>query len=352
MPEVAPIAIAPAGFGAVKLAALQRAVPLSAHLELTYACNWRCVFCYNPRHFDRRGLTLEEWLAVIDDLRGLGTLTVTLTGGEPLRHPRFFEIAAGVRAQALALKVYTNGALIDAEAAARLAELRPLAVELSLHGATAVVHDAATATPGSFDALWRGVDALRAHGARLLLKTPLTRLNEHELDALIARVAAEGLPHTIDPTLTPNDDGSRAPLGYTASPAGVARLMTALRAAGRLPQVERQPGGVNCGLGRLTLAVDPEGDVFPCLQWRRRPLGNVRRVPLREIWRTSDERAAAADVARSANDALLARGGPESRFPFCPALALDATGDPLQPDAAFVARARAAHAARENLERP
>ncbi len=347
MPEATgPAARPPTGFGAVKRHALQRAVPLSAHLELTYACNWRCVFCYNPRHFDRRGLTLDEWLAVLDDLRALGTLTVTLTGGEPLRHPRFFEIAQGVRARSLALKVYTNGALVDAAAAERLQALRPLAVELSLHGATAAVHDAATATPGSFDALWSGVGELRARGVRLLLKTPLTRLNEHELTAMLARVAAEGLPHTVDPNLTPNNDGSRAPLEYAASPAAVDRLMAALREVGRLPHAPREPGGVNCGLGRLTLAVDPEGDVFPCLQWRRRPLGNVRVTPLRELWYASDEREAAAQVARAANDALIARGGAAAAFPFCPALALQATGDPLVPDDAFLSLAEAAARAR------
>ncbi len=338
---------APAGFGEVKRRALQRARPLSAHLELTYACNWRCVFCYNPRHFDRRGLTRAEWGRVLDDLRALGTLTVTLTGGEPLRHPAFFEIAADVRARALALKVYTNGALVDDAVAARLAALRPLAVELSLHGATAPVHDAATATPGSFDALWRGIDALRSHGVRLLIKTPLTRLNEHELEALLARVAAAGLPHSVDPNLTPNDDGSLAPLSYAASKGAVARLMAALHRAGRVPHVAREAGGVNCGLGSLTLAVDPEGDVFPCLQWRRRALGNVRQTSLREIWETSDERAAAAQVARAANDALLARGGAAASFPYCPALALQATGDALRPDAGFLERAEAAARARE-----
>jgi len=40
-----------------KLRALQLAQPLTVQLELTYACNWRCVFCYNPRHFDRARLS-------------------------------------------------------------------------------------------------------------------------------------------------------------------------------------------------------------------------------------------------------------------------------------------------------
>ncbi len=185
---------AASGFGAFKQRALALSVPLSAHLELTYACNWRCVFCYNPRHSDRRRLTVDEWRVVLDDLRALGTLTVTLTGGEPLTHPEFFEIAAAVRERALALKVYTNGSLVSDEIAGRLAVLRPLAVELSLHGATAEVHDGTTARPGSFAALLRGIERLRARGLRLLIKTPLTRLNEHQLVQLIALVSGWDCP--------------------------------------------------------------------------------------------------------------------------------------------------------------
>ena len=53
----------------LKQVALERAQPLAASLELTYRCNWRCVFCYNPRHHDRRGLSGAEWLGVLDGLR-------------------------------------------------------------------------------------------------------------------------------------------------------------------------------------------------------------------------------------------------------------------------------------------
>ena len=81
----------------LKQMAVERAQPLSASLELTYRCNWRCVFCYNPRHHDRRGLSGAEWVGVLDELRALGTLYVALTGGEPLTHPEFSAIARGVR---------------------------------------------------------------------------------------------------------------------------------------------------------------------------------------------------------------------------------------------------------------
>jgi len=314
----------------LKQAALERAQPLSANLELTYRCNWRCVFCYNPRHHDRRGLSTAQWLGVLDDLRVLGTLYVALTGGEPLTHPDFFAIARGVRERAFALRILTNGALVTDGAAEEIASLRPMAVEMSIHGACAQTHDRATATPGSFDALLRGVDRLRAHDVSVVLKTPLTRMCEDEVEAIHALAEERGVPWRVDPVLTPRDDGDPGPLQYRASPAAIERMYASLVAVGRLPEEKRLPGGLNCGLGRTTIAVDPEGNVFPCLQWRKAPLGNVAQTPLRDLWPHSPARAEAASVAAAANEHLIAKGGAVASFPFCPALALQRTGDPLR----------------------
>ncbi|HSD66634.1 MAG TPA: radical SAM protein [Vicinamibacteria bacterium] len=332
----------------LKQAALERAQPLSASLELTYRCNWRCVFCYNPRHRDRRGLAGAEWLAVLDGLRTLGTLYVALTGGEPLAHPEFLAIARGVRERAFVLRILTNGALVTEALADEIAALRPLSVELSVHGATAATHDRATATSGSFDAMLRGVDRLLARRVGVVLKTPLTRLNEAEMGGL-RRIADErGVPWRIDPVLTPRDDGDAGPLAYRASAESIGRVFRELAALGQLPREERAKGGTNCGLGRTTVAIDPEGGVFPCLQWRRAPLGNVRETPIAEMWAGSAERLAAASVARAANDRLVEEGGALASFPFCPALALQRTGDPLRPDESH--RDQAALAERVRLD--
>ncbi len=321
------------GWLRLKSRALRLAQPLSAHLELTYRCNWRCVFCYNPRHHDLRGLSGPEWIAVLEDLRALGTLSVALTGGEALTHPDFLEIARAARERHLALRIFTNGALVTEAMADALAALDPMGVELSLHGASAETHDRATGRPGSFAALLLGLTRLQRRGLPLLLKTPLTCMNEHELDAIIRLVDRLDVPHKVDATLTPRDDGDAGPLQYRASPEGVERMYRRLAERGRLPSVERPAGAVNCGLGRITVAVDPEGNVYPCLQWKRTSLGNVRQTPLRELWGLSPAREEAAGVALAANVALMGMGEALARFPFCPALAFQRTGDPLRPDA-------------------
>lgn len=333
-----------------KLRALRLAQPLTVQLELTYACNWRCVFCYNPRHFDRTRLSADEWIAVLDELRALGTLTVALTGGEPLAHPEFFRIAEAARERAFALRIFTNASLIDDEAARRIAALPPLAVEVSIHGATAAVHDAATGKPGSFVAAFAGIDRLLAHNVPILMKTPVTNLNEHEIDDIVALAEDRHLPLQIDPVLTPRDDGSTIPLSYSASPAAVRRVLALGLGSGTIPSMQRSEGGANCGIGRLTMVVDAEGNVFPCMQWRVRPVANVRTARLRDVWHDSEVRAAAAEASVRVNDALLATGGALAEYPFCPALAMRETGDPAVPDEAF--RLRAAIAAELRAELP
>ena len=335
---------------ALKMRALERAQPLSAYLELTYACNWRCVFCYNPRHHDVRRLAVEEWTRVLDDLRALGTLNVTLTGGEPLTHPGFLEIARAARERAFTLRLLTNGTLVTERLADEIAALRPLGVEMSIHGAHAETHERTTAAPGSFEALLAAVGRLKRRRVPLVLKTVLTRLNETELDEMIALVSGLGVSYRLDSTLTPRDDGDRGPLAFRASEAAIERLYRRLAAIGQLPEAERWAGGTNCGLGRVTVAIDPEGNVYPCMQWRHSALGNVRTTPLAELWRGSPVREEAAQVARTANDRLMGSSPALARFPFCPALAQQRSGDPLAVDgqhrseADIAARVRAAGA--------
>jgi len=321
----------PAGWVRLKQRALAVAQPLAAYLELTYRCNWRCVFCYNPRHADLRGLSLAQWTEVLDDLRALGTLSLTLTGGEPLTHPHFVAIARAASHRRFAVRVFTNGTLVSEEMADAIAAIRPLAVEMSLHGARAETHEQATGAPGSFEAMFRGLDRLARRGVPLLLKSLVTNLNEHELDGMIALAAKRGIAHQLDATVTPRDDGDLSPVRYRPSPDGVRRMYQRAREQGRLPQAERAPGAANCGLGRVTIAVGPEGEVYPCLQWRHTSLGNVRVTRLRELWLGSEARAEAAGVAVAANERMLARGGAQASFPFCPALAAQNTGDPLDP---------------------
>jgi MoaA/NifB/PqqE/SkfB family radical SAM enzyme len=322
-------AVGATGWLRAKQRALGRAQPLFVHIELTYRCNWRCAFCYNPRRNGLGDLSAQEWEPILDDLRSLGTLLVTLTGGEPLLHPDFFRVARAIRSRSLGLRVFTNGTLITSTIADALAALDPVTVEVSIHGAQAATHECVTGVPGSFEAMLDGFRALKGRGVRLVLKTPLTRLNEQEIETMAEIARSFDVPYSVDPRLVPRESGPDPLPGLKASPAGTMHLFRMLAEKGRRPLMLRSPGGVNCGAGRVTLAIDPTGDVFPCLQWKRAPLGNATRQPLRDLWSTSPARAQVAAFTTAVNDRLIEVGGDAARYPFCPAVALERDGDAL-----------------------
>lgn len=190
-----------------------------------------------------------------------------------------------------------------------------------------------------------------------------------------------GLPLHIDPVVTVRDDGDNAPLAISASAAGLERLLRLqrerARAAaaaltvgrdadqwmdqgirGRASAAIGDSGGTgnsgsrnggsrnggsedvalesgapapavtkHCGAGTGGLAIDPYGDVFPCVQWRV-PVGNVRESTLHELWTGSP----ALDTVRRQNEEAHAevqgRGEWGKALGFCPGAAALETGSP------------------------
>jgi MoaA/NifB/PqqE/SkfB family radical SAM enzyme len=211
-------------------------------------------------------------------------------------------------------------------------EADPFLVEVSLHGARAATHDRQTRVPGSFERLVANVGAMREAGLRVKLQAALTRWNEGEVEEMLDLAASLGAPLRFDPVVTPRDDGDLAPLELAASAEGRARLLEALRsraeAAGPAPEAGLQgddvagpvPSTKHCGAGASTVAIDPWGGVFPCVQWRV-PVGNLHEAGIREIW----ERSPALGGVRRENEAVRARlaeaDGDARLLAYCPGIA-------------------------------
>ena len=324
----------------------------SALVELTYRCNLDCHFCYNDLTKTGKALGFSDYDRLFEDLAGLGCLHLALSGGEPLAHPDFFAIGARARELGFALRIKSNGHALGRAVARRLKrEVDPWVVELSLHGARPETHDRQTRVPGSFERLMNHVTAMRDEGLRLKLNTTLTRWNEAEVEGLFAIAERFDLPLTIDPEVTPRDDGDPSPLDISPSAEGLRRLVKAQRRQAGSRGVELMREGdtvtarasgeaskMHCGAGSGGIAVDPYGDVFPCVQWRR-PIGNLHERRLTEIWTGNDELEAIRRLTVAAKAKLDA--AQEKVTGFCPGVAEMLTGNPLEIPEATARRSRA-----------
>ena len=138
---------------------------LSLELELSRACNLRCLYCYasSGKPLENE-LSYGEILSVIDQAAALGARKIiVIGGGEPLLHPRLFAILAYIRGLNLEADLFTNATLIDAEKAHRLYDLG-VAVSMKLNSLDRQTQDFLAGREGTFDAIMQGLSHLRTAG--------------------------------------------------------------------------------------------------------------------------------------------------------------------------------------------
>jgi MoaA/NifB/PqqE/SkfB family radical SAM enzyme len=122
--------------------------------------------------------------SVLDQALGLyGAITVSLTGGEPLLHPRFPKIAALLAERRMPYRFVTNGWHLQ-RVLHVLEQCPPESVMLSLSGATEQIHDAERGR-GSFCRVLMSVALLTSRHIPAALSMVIDRRNRHQLaDAL------------------------------------------------------------------------------------------------------------------------------------------------------------------------
>ena len=161
------------------------ALPL-AIVYVTDRCNSRCITCDYWR-YGQTNLPLPEARRLAPQLRALGTQVVLLSGGEPLVHPHWSDVAGVFRDAGLRLWLLTAG-LSLARHAAKVAELCER-VTVSLDGATPETYRAIRGVDG-FESVCSGVRDAVARGLPVTLRCTVQRGNYRELPRLV-RLARE-----------------------------------------------------------------------------------------------------------------------------------------------------------------
>ncbi|MDV7270890.1 heme d1 biosynthesis radical SAM protein NirJ [Thioclava sp. A2] len=163
--------------------------------NLTRRCNLRCRHCYTTSadvHFPGE-LTHEQAMGVLDDLKGFGIPALILSGGEPLSRFDFFELAERAKElQFRHLSLSTNGTLINAENAQRIADLGFDYVGISLDG-IGQMNDWFRGLDGAYDAALTGVRELLKRDVKVGLRFTITDDNAHQLGDMMDLCDREGV---------------------------------------------------------------------------------------------------------------------------------------------------------------
>ena len=318
--------------------------PFGVHLQVADRCNHACGHCYQVQG-EKGELDLDALRGIIDGIAEAGVLTLNVSGGEATLRPDLPAVLRHARSRGMAVRLYTNAFLVDRAYAAELASIGLLEVHVSVYSAAPTEHDAVTKVPGSFVRTVDGVRAMRAHGMRVVLKTPATRLSVGG-SAGVADLAAElGCTHHPSNDLTAREDGSTEPWDLRVSPEELLRpgRLTPWAPADDAGERRREKLAVSpCGVGRSGLVVLPDGRLQPCTDTPR-TAADLTQTPLAEALRSPELRLFEGldwSKVHGCRDCDLL-----SACHRCHATALHERGDYLGPYAAACARAAARYAA-------
>lgn len=86
-------------------------------LSISGICNYRCIFCHNEgrSYFERKFMSIDDVMLLCYGAYETGIQSFTFTGGEPLTHPKAFDIIKNVRQTFpdVTLKLTTNALLLN-----------------------------------------------------------------------------------------------------------------------------------------------------------------------------------------------------------------------------------------------
>ena len=163
--------------------------PLQVSWKLTSSCNLRCSHCFYYTEKDRffnssADLTKDEAMQIITNLiDDVNIMAVSLTGGEILLCPYFWELLKFIKSKNVCVNLITNGTLIDKKIAAKLSSILNFkydSIQISLDGASASVHDSIRGQ-GSFEKTCTALKILADFNIPVRIATAVIKKNVFQL---------------------------------------------------------------------------------------------------------------------------------------------------------------------------
>ncbi|MBR4286881.1 MAG: radical SAM protein [Clostridia bacterium] len=194
-------------FGAIELShwAKQNSVPLEVTLELTPFCNFDCVMCYvklTKEQAQKQGeiLNAQKWLDIARQLKEMGTLYLSLTGGEIFVYPEFWELYSELNKMGFLITLLTNGSLIDENVIEKFREYgMPYSVKMTLYGTSDETYYRTCGVREGFTATAKAIDLLLNEKVPCRLTATIVKENACDLQEMYNFAENKKIPlqHTV-----------------------------------------------------------------------------------------------------------------------------------------------------------
>ena len=237
------------------------------HIHLTSKCNFKCNYCYVPNAVKMKEdiLAPSAIQSFLKQIVPKFSPNITLTGGEPMLHPNFFEIVDMIHSDfQLGMILLTNGSLITQENISKIVSHISL-IQISLDSNNQKINDKLR-RKGAYETVKNAVELLQKSKANYKIACTVSKLNIESLKGLVETFGNRVL---FQPLYRLNDVNNFMEEYYIEG----FEYYSALKAIPNIEVLRDMTGTIarrknipclRCSAGNGSLSIDARGDVYPC----------------------------------------------------------------------------------------
>lgn len=273
---------------------------MSFQFETTSRCNERCRHCYLPHERDMRDMPASLVFSLLDQLREMGTIGVTFSGGECLLHPNMKDFLLKARENDFSISVLSNLTMLDDPLLDVLREVNLNLLQVSVYSMDPEEHDWITQLPGSHRKTMEAIERLVEADVPVQISCPTMRKNFRSYKGVLEWAYQRRIKAYTDHIMMGRVDGTTDNLDNRMDQEETELLIREMletdieyRAIISASDEFSLPEGFEtkpvCGAGVDTMCVAANGQFFPCSGFQGYPLGNAYTQTVREVWESSPE---------------------------------------------------------------
>lgn len=158
------------------------------YLELTRACNLKCIHCLNNSGIKQKDeLTKEDLLKLIKNFSSHGVQEIRFTGGEPLLFNGIYDLIRFATEEGICTSLGTNGTLVTKEVAKKLKESGLKKVVVSIDG-NKKTHDKIRGRK-NYQKAMHGLKYLQKNGINVRVNSVIMKSNMEDVIKLAKKMS-------------------------------------------------------------------------------------------------------------------------------------------------------------------
>jgi radical SAM protein with 4Fe4S-binding SPASM domain len=260
-------------------------IPIYCTIETTNACNLKCTHCYHGSLLNKKTelLNLKFIESISNQLYHLGTIVVTLTGGELLLRNDYAEVLEAFSTYDFLIQVFSNGILLNEKKRNILDEAGVDLVQISLYGE----HEFETELQynSNFRKAYENlISAQENIFSTVVVLTP-TINNFPFIESLVRKLKSYNIHFSFNTCLYPSRDFSTKNLKDCID--NDKKYLNKLLQVGDLAKPKKRNSIYTkpCNAGRNIIHINYEGNVSPCISWPEY-IGNVKEDRIENLYKS------------------------------------------------------------------